>query len=190
MTLAGLRRRCIGCSIVLLALMAALPCAAVIDAEQILRGIAAAAGAEVRFTETRTSRLLKTPLVSSGVLRYGPAGRLQKDTLQPFRETVVIDGLQVTIERDGAQTVVPLVAGSTPAILVQALRAVLGGQAQELQAHYRIAADGSPDNWSLELQPRSEDSPVRLRLTGSGADVRDIEVRGSGGDRVVTTLSR
>ena len=189
MTRAGLQRR-IGCGIALLALTAALPSRAAVDAEQILRDVAAAASSEVRFTEVRTSRLLKTPLASSGVLRYGPAGRLQKDTLQPFRETVVIDGLQVTIERDGAQTVVPLVAGSTPAILVQALRAVLGGQVQELQAHYRIAAEGSPDNWSLDLQPKAEDSPVRLRLTGSGGDVRDIEVRGSGGDRVVTTLSR
>lgn len=171
-------------------MLAAPPCHAAVDAGQILREIAAAASAEVRFTETRTSRLLKTPLVSSGVLRYGPAGRLQKDTLQPFRETVVIEGGQVTIERDGAQTVVPLVADSAPAVLVQALRAVLGGQVQELQAHYRVAAEGSPDDWRLDLQPRADGSPLRLRLTGSGGDVRDIEVRGSAGDRVLTTLSR
>ena len=88
---------------------------------EILQRVSATVSPEVGFTEVRTTRLLKTPLVSTGVLRYSPPGRLERETRKPVQEFVVIEDLQVTIDRGGSQTVVSLISGTPPAAMVQTL---------------------------------------------------------------------
>lgn len=159
-----------------------------VDATDVLRQVAASVKAEIAFREVRTSRLLKAPLISSGVLRYVPPGRLEKQTLEPFTEIVTIDSAQIVVDRDGRQTTLPLVAGGTPAVLVDALRAVLGGQVDELQRLYIVTAEGTPQRWTLLLRPRQGNDDVELRLAGTGGDVAEIRVRTRAGDSVTTTL--
>ena len=179
----------------LIALAVIVPLAAVgqpqINPAQVLQRVSREITPEVRFREVRTTKLLKTPLVSSGMLRYAPPDRLERETLQPMRETVVIEGMQVAIERDGSQTVMSLVSGTPPAAMVQTLRAVLSGNLQELESLYRASALGSMERWTLQLEPRSGETAIReVRLSGKGGMVDEIEVLERGGDRTVTTLSR
>jgi outer membrane lipoprotein-sorting protein len=158
---------------------------------EILQRVSAAVTPEVAFREVRTTRLLKTPLVSSGVLRYFPPNRLERETRQPVQETVVIEDLQVTIDRAGTQTVVSLVSGSAPAAMVETLRAVLGGRMRELDARYKVSALGSSERWSLNLEPRAADGVILvIKLAGRGATVEEIEVLERSGDKTVTLLSR
>ncbi|MGH6624303.1 MAG: LolA-related protein, partial [Burkholderiaceae bacterium] len=120
---------CIAAGIAFAAALQATAPLATADAtpEEILQQVARGAVSEVRFTETRTTRLLKAPLTSSGVLRFSPPDRLERETLRPTPEKVVIEGSQVTIERNGTQTVIALTSGSAAALLIQTLRAVLSG---------------------------------------------------------------
>jgi Outer membrane lipoprotein carrier protein LolA-like len=158
---------------------------------EILQRVAVAVIPEVGFHEVRTARLLKTPLVSRGRLRYRSGGRLERETLHPVAELVVIDGMQVTIERAGTTTELTLIAGTPQFALVQALRAVLGGQVKELETVYRATAEGSLDRWTLQLDPREAGGVVRaIRLTGSDGLVGEIEVLERNGDKTVTTLTR
>jgi hypothetical protein len=157
---------------------------------EILQRVSAGVAPEVGFTEVRTTRLLKTPLVSTGVLRYSP-GRLERETRKPVQEVVVIEDLQVTIDRGGSQTVVSLISGTPPAAMVQTLRAVLSGQMRELDALYLASAQGSSERWTLNLEPRTSDTAIRsIRLLGSGGAVEEIEVLERSGDKTVTLLSR
>jgi hypothetical protein len=158
---------------------------------EILQRVSAAVSPEVEFREVRTTRLLKTPLVSTGVLRYSPPSRLERETRKPVQESVVIEDLQVTIDRGGSQTVVSLISGTPPATMVQMLRAVLGGQMRELDALYLASAQGSSERWTLILEPRTSDTVVRsVLLHGSGGAVEEIEVLERSGDKTVTQLSR
>jgi outer membrane lipoprotein-sorting protein len=162
-----------------------------ITSAEVLQRVSREVTPEVRFREVRTTKLLKTPLVSEGKLRYAPPDRLERETLQPVRETVVIEGMQVAIERDGSQTVMSLVSGTPPAAMIQTLRAVLSGNLPELESLYRASALGSTERWTLHLEPRSGETPVReVRLYGKGGMVDQIEVLERGGDKTVTTLSR
>jgi outer membrane lipoprotein-sorting protein len=158
---------------------------------EILKRVSAAVSPEVGFREVRTTRLLKTPLVSSGVLRYSPPNRLERETRQPMQEIVVIEDLQVTIDRGGSQTVVSLISGSPPATMMRTLRAVLSGQLHDLDTLYLASAQGSSERWTLNLEPRSTDTVIRgVRLAGSGGTVEEIEVLERSGDKTVTQLSR
>ncbi len=158
---------------------------------EILQRVAAAVTPEVGFREVRTTRLLKSPLVSSGRLRYQSNGRLERETRQPVAELVVIDGTQVTIERGGTTTELSLMAGTPQFAMVQALRAILGGQVNELDAVYRATAEGPLDRWMLQLDPRDTAGAVRaIRLSGSSGLVGEIEVLERNGDKTVTTLTR
>ena len=156
---------------------------------EILRQVSAAVTPEIGFREVRTTRLLKSPLVSSGRLRYAPPGRLERETQKPIAETVVIDGMQVTIDRDGTRTELSLPGGTALAALVQTLRAVLGGEVSELDALYRTSAQGSLEHWTLVLEPRMVEGTVRsIRLSGTAGKVNEIEVLERNGDKTVTTL--
>ena len=173
-----------------LALGAQAPRDEVMPAE-ILQRVSAAVIPQLEFREVRTARLLKAPLVSRGRLRYQLGGRLERETLHPVAELVVIDGMQVKIERAGTTTELTLIAGTPQVALVQALRAVLGGQMKELDAVYRATAEGSLDRWTLQLEPREASGVVRaIRLSGSDGLVGEIEVLERNGDKTVTTLTR
>jgi len=167
------------------------PSSAAATPEAILQQVARGATSEVRFTETRTTRLLKAPLTSSGVLRYARPDRLERETLRPTAEKVVIEGTQVTIERNGAQTVMALTSGSAPALLIQTLRAVLSGDWQELESMHKVSATGSLAQWSLQLTPKPDRAGVpEIRVAGRGDQVERIEVLERNGDTTVTTLTR
>lgn len=162
-----------------------------VSAAEVLQAVSRSVTPEVQFREVRTTKLLKVPLVSNGVLRYSPPDRLQRETLQPVRETVTIEGQQVTIDRDGAQSVVALATGSAPAGLVDTLRALLGGNTQQLEALYRMRAEGSIDHWTLVLEPTATDTSLReIRVSGRSGMVDQIDVLERGGDRTVTALTR
>jgi hypothetical protein len=178
---------------VVAAMLAALPIALAAQSSvtpaEILKQVSAAVTPEIGFREVRTTRLLKSPLVSSGRLRYAPSGRLERETQKPMAETITIDGMQVTVDRDGARTELSLPSGTPLAALVQTLRAVLGGQEAELDALYRSTAQGSLDRWTLALEPRTAEGTVQaIRLSGSGGKVNEIEVLERNGDKTVTTL--
>lgn len=158
---------------------------------EILQHVAASVTPEVGFREVRTLKMLKAPLVSSGRLRYAANGRLERETTHPVPEVVVIDGTRVTIERAGTTTELGLIGGSPQASLVQALRAILGGQVGELDTLYRASAEGSLDHWTMHLEPRAAGGAVRtIRLSGSSGVVGEIEVLERSGDKSVTTLTR
>jgi outer membrane lipoprotein-sorting protein len=179
------------CASALISLPLALAAQTPVTSAEILQRVSAAVAPEVEFREVRTTRLLKSPLVSSGQLRYAATGRLERNTQQPFMETVVIDGMQVTIDRAGTTTELSLIAGTPLAAMVQTLRAVLGGQVDELDVLYRTTARGSLDRWTLSLEPRTSDGSVQaIRLSGSAGFVGEIEVLERNGDKTVTTLVR
>jgi hypothetical protein len=158
---------------------------------EVLAGIARGAEREVQFQEVRAARLLKTPIRSNGVLRFIRPDRLERETLQPVHETVVIEGAEITIDRAGAQTSVSLSSGSPPAMMVQTLRAVLSGDWRELELMNRVQATGSISEWMLLLEPRADSAMIReIRLSGHNDTVDEIAVIERNGDSTITRLLR
>ena len=69
--------------------------------------------------------------------------------------------------------------------------ALLAGDRERLERHFRVAGGGARDDWTLTLVPRDPTLAQRLRevvLHGRGAELRCIETRPAGDGAVQRTL--
>jgi len=145
------------------------------------------------FRETKFMALLDKPLESSGELVFTPPERLEKRTLLPKPERIVVDGDRVTLERAGKTHSLGLRENPAIAALVEGLRGTLAGDLAALTRTFSVALDGSPARWRLILRPLDPGSATlvdRIEIGGAEEQVRSVTIFQSDGDRSVMTLSR
>ena len=65
---------------------------------RLMREFAAVRSARARFTETKYLKMLDRPMESSGTLSYDAPSRLEKLTLSPKRERMLVEEDKVTLE--------------------------------------------------------------------------------------------
>jgi hypothetical protein len=141
--------------------------------------------ASADFTETKTIALLKTPLQTSGTLRYVAPDYMRKTVITPTPEDFVLQAGVVTLTAQGQThrfdlSQVPPLAG-----LVEGVRATLAGDEATLRRYYSVALSGGPQQWQLLLRP--SDPALGhlvswLSIRGSGARVTEIDTGGAHGD--------
>lgn len=159
---------------------------AAFDIDTLMRDLARHTGGKARFVETRTMAMLDKPVVSSGELRYQPPDRLEKHTLEPYPESMMLDKDTLTLVRANRRMSVNVASRPEAQAFVESIRSTLAGNRQALEKHYRLALAGSPAAWSLALTP--VDGAVsalisRITVSGSGNQVRRIEYQQADGDR-------
>lgn len=148
--------------------------------------------ARAHFVEQKYLRMLKKPLQGNGILVYEAPARLQKETLQPKSERLLIDGDTLTIEREGkTQT---MSRSDYPQIwaFIEGIRATLAGDRAALKSVYTIHLDGDPTDWHLLLEPRDpqmQEIVQSIRIAGSDAHIKHIETRERDGDRTDMTIA-
>src|SRR5580692_3885552 len=87
---------------------AAAPAAAASDLDAVMALLAMRQHGRVEFIEQHFLAILDHPLESSGELRYDAPDRLEKRTLLPRPETLVLSGGVLTMERGGHSRVLDL----------------------------------------------------------------------------------
>lgn len=164
-----------------------------VDAGWILQRIARPAPASTGFVELRGSALLKTPLRVEGRYARPDADTLVREVSAPYRETTTLRGGQATLERQGKP---PRRFGLDKAPELAALQdsfgAILSGDRRLLEQHYVLAAEGSRQQWRMQLKPKDAALAQRLRevrLFGRGAELRCIESEPAKGDMQRTLLA-
>jgi outer membrane lipoprotein-sorting protein len=183
---------------ILLAALAALPARAAdppLALEPLMAALAKNGPGTVRFAETKTSALLKTPIESSGTLTYAAPARLEKHTLAPRDERFVVDGDTVVIENAARKTRFELRLGDYPAIraFVESIRGTLAGDLASLRRYYRIELEGTWSDWRLHLlpaDPQMAELVLKVVIGGAGGEVRRVEALEAGGDRSVMTITK
>lgn len=156
------------------------------DIDQLMSELARHKGGRATFVETRTLAMLDKPLQSSGEMRYLPPDRLEKRTLAPREETVVLDKDTLSVERDQRRMTINVASRPEAQAFVESVRSTLSGNRQALERHYRLELSGVAAKWSLVLVP--VDAAVasllqRITVTGQGNQVRRIEYLQADGDR-------
>jgi outer membrane lipoprotein carrier protein LolA len=144
-----------------------------------------------RYSEVRRISMLEQPLELSGTLSYSRPGRIEKNQILPFRETLRIDADKITVERDGRTRTVAMRDSPLAAALVETLRAILAGDAAGLGRLYEASVRGPRERWELRLRPREPEVTAivnEIDVRGSGSRVGRIEIRVPGGDRSVMTI--
>lgn len=167
--------------------------AATVQTEWILERLERPAPMRTGFVELRGSALLKEPLQISGEYQRPRDGVLVREVMVPYAETITITQGAVTIARAGknprtfASSRAPELAG-----LQASFGALLAGDREQLEQHYRIESDGTREHWTLVLTPRSADLAATLQsvvLRGRGAELRCIETQPVKGDLQRTLLA-
>ena len=146
-----------------------------------------------RFTEKKFIAILDQPVESSGELRYVPPDRLEKRTLKPRPESLVLAGDQLTVERAGQKHTLRLSDYPEVAAFIDSIRGTLSGDRKALERVYRLELRGEPDRWSLILLPSDQKLAalvLRIDVAGSRDAVRSIAILQADGDRSVMNVER
>lgn len=156
---------------------------------QLMRELGQVGRSQAHFTERKYLKVLKAPLQSSGTLTFTAPDKLEKRTLKPKPEALVIDGKTLTVESsEGKRHTLKL--GDYPVLwaFVESIRATLGGDIATLERFYKVELEGTPARWQLFLAPRERSmSKVisQIRIGGAASRIELIEVQEAKGDRSV-----
>jgi outer membrane lipoprotein-sorting protein len=169
----------------------ALPAWAAWDIDQLMQGLARSKASRATFVEKKYIAMLDAPVTSSGELLFTAPDRLERRTLKPRPESMVLEGNTMTMTRGQRQMVLNLQEHPAIGALTESIRATLAGDRQALERHYRLRLDGSEARWSLLLVPREARSRayvLEIRIEGERGQVRTVEIEQSDKDRSVMTI--
>lgn len=161
--------------------------------DALLAALAARQQGTARYTETRTFKVVTTPLHSSGLLRFRKPDTLEKETLSPRAERMRVEGDRVTID-DGSPDgpkVLHLPEHPEVRILIESIRAPLTGDWAKLDTLFQISFGGSERRWLLSLVPREPRAAEWVRavyVRGSADLVTGVEIEERSGDRSVLRI--
>lgn len=147
---------------------------------------------EVRFAQTDYLEVLDQPVKSSGVLVYEAPDHLEKKTLEPKKESMILDGDELTVQRGHKTYRMQVSAYPQAAPYVDAIRDTLAGNAAGLEKVFKVGFTGTRDAWKLQLVPLDEAEARRVKRVeiDGGADViHTIEILQADGDKSVMTLA-
>lgn len=162
------------------------------DIPALMQQLAKQPSGRAKFTETKTLAVLDQPVISTGELIYSPPDRLEKHTLKPTPESLVINGNDLTVVRDGVKRQLRLPQYPEILAFVEALRGTLVGNRTLLEQHYALSLSGTERNWRLALTPLDERTRrwvKQIRVTGSDQGVGTIETLQADGDKSLISVT-
>lgn len=155
----------------------ALPClAAPPDPATLVATLKREPPARTAYTEVRFSGLFDRPLILRGELEYLGPGQLGKTVVSPYTETMrVADGKGEVTRGKGEPRHFSL--GQAPELegFLRGFTALLGGDANALEADFELAASGDTAQWRLVLTPR--DARLKRRVSAIEVDGDDEGAR-------------
>ena len=161
------------------------------DLDELMRLLAQRQHGHVTFVEKHFLAVLDRPVESSGELLYDAPDRLEKRTLKPRPETLVLEHGVITAHR-GKRTYV-LNLSDYPQIvpLIDSIRATLAGDRASLERLFKVSLDGTLDHWTLLLLPA--DATVartvrQIRIEGTRDDIHTVEIQQADNDRSLLTI--
>ena len=159
--------------------------------DQLLALLATRRHGRVSFTEEQRLAVLDRPLHSSGELLYDAPDRLEKRTLEPRAEDLVLDHGTLIARRGGRSRVLALHDYPQAVPILESIRATLAGDRAALERYFTLAYTGSLDHWVLELTPVDPEvarTVQHIGITGERDAVHSVEIRQTDGDTSVLTV--
>jgi hypothetical protein len=163
-----------------------------LELERLLKRVGGKPKQEARFVEKKYLAVLDAPVESSGTLRYEAPDRLEKNTERPVKESMMLDGDQLVVERNGRRRSLPAAQLPAVAALVGGIRDTLRGDAEALRRMFKVVLQGNAASWQIDLLPSDSTSAQlvsRITLRGREDRLLEVETLQADGDRSVMTLS-
>lgn len=163
------------------------------DVALLMQGLAQNKSGRASFVETKYIAMLEKPLESSGELLFTAPDRLEKRTFKPRPESLLIENGILTIERGKRRNVLRLQDYPELVVFTESIRGTLAGDAVALKRIYSLSLEGSAEGWMLNLRPidaKMLEQVQRVRIGGSHAEVKSIEIEQADKDRSVMVINR
>ena len=157
----------------------------------LMKLLADAPPSRATFVEQKFIGMLDKPVESSGELSFTPPDQLEKRTLKPRAESLILKGNELTLERGKRSMQMSLQERPEIAAFIESIRATLMGDQRALEKVWKVELDGAPARWVMLLTPLTP-SPIvaKIRINGVRGEVRQIDIEQSDGDRSIMTISR
>jgi len=185
---------CRGVALLTLALAMVAPAAAADwNLDRLMQSLAKIREGRATFVEKKTLALLDRPVESTGELLYVAPDRLEKRTIKPKPESMLVDGNTLTIERGKQKHSVQMQEYPELAGFIDSIRGTLAGDRKALERSFKLKLDGAAERWTLDLWPTDAKIANTIHLVqikGSRDEVRSIEIIQKDGDRSLMTIER
>jgi outer membrane lipoprotein-sorting protein len=161
------------------------------DLDRLMGALAQRKHGHVTFVEKKFVAVLYRPIESSGELLYDAPDRLEKKTLKPKPETLVLQGGTVTAERGRRHYVLELKQYPQVVPLIESIRATLAGDRAALERVFKVDFSGPFEQWKLVLVPLDSQlskSVKEIHIQGERDVIHTIEILEADGDRSLLTI--
>ncbi|WP_296443444.1 LolA-related protein [Rhodoferax sp. UBA5149] len=163
------------------------------DIDQLMRGLAQTRSGHASFIEKKSIAMLDKPVESSGELFYSAPDHLEKRTIKPKPESMILDQGTLAIERGRQKHHLPLQDYPELAAFIDSIRGTLAGDRAALESNYRLSLDGTAEHWTLQLLPINEKMQAvvrRIRIVGVRDALRSIEITQTDGDSSLMLIEK
>lgn len=161
------------------------------DLERVMGMLAQRRHGEVKYVERDYLGILERPVISAGVLIYAAPDHMEKRTVRPRAEALIVDGDVATVQRGRRSYRMELSAYPQVAPFVDAIRDTLAGDQGALERVFTVGFEGTVAEWRLRLVPLDKKVAGRVRrveISGGRDEIRTVEILQADGDRSVMTL--
>ena len=157
--------------------------------------------ARLNFVETRQSMFLATDMVIEGNIEYRAPDHIEKVTVSPMSEKILVDGDTMLVEKTTYSKDHYAVVKtkhysieSHPVLkaTVGSIRYILAGNSEMLGEYYEMSISGQCENWTLELIPRTveiADYLQKIILSGNESSILRYVTIQADGDETVMALT-
>ncbi len=163
------------------------------DIQQLMQTLAQNKSGRATFVEAKHIALLDKPVESSGELLFTAPDRLEKRTLKPKPESMIVNGDELLIERGRQKYKLQLQAYPELAAFIDSIRGTLAGDRKALELNYRLSLEGTAERWTLQLLPLDEKMQAVIKgihIAGARDQVRSIEITQADGDSSLMTIEK
>lgn len=161
------------------------------DLARLMSALAQRKHGHVTFVEHKYLSILDRPVESSGELLYDAPDRLEKRTVKPKPEDLVLQGGVLTAQRGRHQYELNLQQYPQVVPFIESIRATLAGDQAALERVFNVTFGGSFDRWTLTLVPldaKLAKTVRQIEIAGEAASVHSVEIREADGDRSELTI--
>ena len=160
--------------------------------DRVMGALAERKHGHVSFTEQKFIAMLDRPVESSGELLYDAPDRLEKKTLKPKPEDLVLQGGVVTAQRGKHHYTLELKQYPQVLPFIESVRATLAGDRAALERVFKVDFTGTFERWNLDLVPldsRLARTVQKVHIEGEKDSIHTVEIREADGDRSLMTIS-
>jgi hypothetical protein len=161
------------------------------DLDRVMGALAQRKHGHVSFEEKKFIALLDRPVESSGELSYDAPDRLEKRTIKPKPESLVLQGGIVSAQRGRHHYVLDLKQYPQVVPFIESIRATLAGDRAALERVFKVDFAGSFEHWTLGLAPldsKLAKTVKEIHIEGEKDLVDSVEIREADGDRSLLTI--